>query len=425
MLEHSTEAYQILFPGPAGWELWFAKEGEAELLSSGSGEEFLDFDPSLRGTRVLAQPTARLVALLFSSHATDAQSFVESAQLHAEKEGQAIDHEGIMVEAVLGVPPKTIARIDAPLTKFNQSGRTGSLPDLIVPAATTLPLARNSVAIWCELGTLLIAFERHGRVIYYDKLSGPGPGIVDEVHRLALQLEGSHLIEKPETLLIWEELPLVTFHEGHPEGIPLETLGPFAELFRHRFEEKLQVRVEVAPRPAPLRVAGGHTLRPLWFRERQVERNAEIRKRRRVVVASIVLGIVGFVASVIFLTHYFQVRELQSQISAIRPRVDRIEAIRARWTEVATGVDPDASLLETWMNLFNLPGIASIKVEKLNISRTEISITGNAAGTSQVLGFIEELTSGEPFTGYTWEYPPPQVNAGGVATFEIKGITQP
>jgi hypothetical protein len=150
-----------------------------------------------------------------------------------------------------------------------------------------------------------------------------------------------------------------------------------------------------------------------------------IRKRRRVVVASIVLGIVGFVASVIFLTHYFQVRELQSQISAIRPRVDRIEAIRARWTEVATGVDPDASLLETWMNLFNLPGIASIKVEKLNISRTEITITGNAAGTSQVLGFIEELTSGEPFTGYTWEYPPPQVNADGVATFEIKGITQP
>jgi hypothetical protein len=228
MPENPTEAYQILFPGPAGWELWFVKGGEAQLLSSGSGEEVLQFDASLRAIRVLAQPTAHQVALLFSSHAADPQTLAQSAQLYAEKQGQAIDHEGIMVEAVVGSPPKTVARIDAPLSKFNQSGITVLMPDLIVPAATMLPLTRNSIAIWIELGTLIVAFEGAGKVIYYDKLGGTGPGLADEVHRLALQLEGTRLIERPQVLSLWADLP---------PGF---------------FEEKLQVKAEIAPRPSPI-----------------------------------------------------------------------------------------------------------------------------------------------------------------------------
>lgn len=400
MPENPTEAYQILFPGPAGWELWFVKGGEAQLLSSGSGEEVLEFDASLRAIRVLAQPTAHQVALLFSSHAADSQTLAQSAQLYAEKQGQAIDHEGIMVEAVLGSPPKTVARIDAPLSKFNQSGITVLMPDLIVPAATMLPLTRNSIAIWIELGTLIVAFEGAGKVIYYDKLGGTGPGLADEVHRLALQLEGTRLIERPQVLSLWADLP---------PGF---------------FEEKLQVKAEIAPRPSPLLMSGHNTLQPLWFREGQDRTKAGIRKKRQVLVASIVLGIVGFICAVIFLTQFFQVKELQGQIAAIRPQVDRIEAIRARWKEVSTGVDPDASLLETWMNLFNLQSIVSIKIEKLEITRMEITVTGNASGSSQALGFIEELTSGPSFQGYTWEYQPPQVGPSGVATFEIKGIIQ-
>jgi hypothetical protein len=303
-----------------------------------------------------------------------------------------------MVEAVFGTPPNTVARIDAPLSKLNQSGIAISTPDIIVPAAVILPLKKNSIAIWNELGNTVVAFERDGTVIYYDKLAGSGAGLADEVYRLIAQLGGDRLINRPEVLSIWSEVP------------------------KEFFEAKLQLNAENDSRPPPTRVSANHTLRPFWYREDEIRRNSKIRKKRRSLAVVTFLGVVGFVLSVFFLTRYFQVQSLKTQIAAIKPQVDRIESIKAQWNEVSTGVDPDASFLETWMDIFNLHSISSIKIEKLNITRKEVGIIGNAAGASQALEFIEELTSSQLFQAYTWEYQPPEMSAGGFATFEIKGI---
>jgi hypothetical protein len=398
MVGNSTDTYQILFPGALGWELWLVNAGESSLLSSQTAEESIDFDPTIRAIRVLAQPIAFQVALPFVSNATDFKTLVQSAHLHVEKQGQGFDEEGIMVEAVFGTPPSTVARIDAPLSKLNRSGLAISTPDIIVPAATTMPLRRNSIAIWNELGNAVFAFERNGTVIYYDKLGGSSAGFPDEVYRLMVQLEGSQLINKPEVLSLWGEIP------------------------RGLFESKLQLKTEYEQRPSPTQISGNNTLRPLWFREDVLRRQSMGRKKRQRFWAVSVLGTLGFILSVFLLTKHFQIRNLKHQIAILKPGFDRIESIKTRWNEVSTGVDPDASFLEIWMNIFNLQSISSIKIESLNINRAEIAIIGNSAGASQALGFIEELTTSELFQTYAWEYQPPAMSAGGFATFEIKGI---
>lgn len=398
MIGNSTDAYQILFPGPLNWELWLVKNGESILLSSKVAEDVLDFDLSIRAVRVLAQPTSHQVALPFVSSATDAGSLVQSAHLYVEKQGQGFDEKGIMVETVFGVAPATVARIDAPLSKLNRSGIAISTPDIIVPAATTMPLARNSIAIWKELDSVVVAFERDGKVIYYDKLGGAGSGFPDEVNRLMVQLEGGLLINKPELLNIWGEIP---------KGL---------------FEQGLSVSIKYEPRPSPSRISGVHTMRPLWFREDEDLRRKRLGKKRLTIVVSVFIGILGFVSSILLLTRHFQIAELKRQIAVLKPEVDRIESIRERWDIVSTGVDPDASFLEVWMNIVNLQSISEIKIERLSINRTDLVIIGNAAGASSALGFIEELVNSDLFQDYTWDYQPPTMSSGGFASFEIKGV---
>ncbi|MDF1852300.1 MAG: hypothetical protein P1U85_15785 [Verrucomicrobiales bacterium] len=84
-------------------------------------------------------------------------------------------------------------------------------------------------------------------------------------------------------------------------------------------------------------------------------------------------------------------------------------------------MDPDSSFLEVWMNIFSLESIASVKIERMRISRAEIELMGNAEEASQALEFIEELSTSDMFQGYAWEFHPPNIAAGGAATFEIKG----
>jgi hypothetical protein len=124
----------------------------------------------------------------------------------------------------------------------------------------------------------------------------------------------------------------------------------------------------------------------------------------------------------LLLTRHFQIAELKRQIAVLNPEVDRIESIRERWDIVSTGVDPDASFLEVWMNIVNLQSISEIKIERLSINRTDLVIIGNAAGAPSALGFIEELVNSDLFQDYTWDYQPPTMSSGGFASFEIKGV---
>lgn len=394
---NSIDVYEIIFPGADAWEHWLFRDGEASLTSKTPAGESLDFDPSIRSLRVFAQPSTYQISLPFASNAADPGSLVQSAHLHVEKQGSSYDQEGIMVEAIFGQPPNTVARIDVPLTKHGRSGQTTSLPDLVVPAATLLPLERNSITIWNELGNAIVAFERDGKVVYYDRLGSRDSNLVDEVYHLMTQLSGVGLIHSPERLSLWGDIP---------KGL---------------FERKIQLPAEYGPRPAPGKLPGRNTLSPLWFRQGRSLRVSQHRDKRRVLVLLSVLGIVGFILAIVFLIRFAQVKSLRNQIALIKPTVDRIESIRSRWDEVATGVDPDSSFLEIWKDIFSLQHISSIKVEHLIINRSEIQITGNAASASQALDFIDEITTSDLFNSYDWEYQPPVMTAGGLATFDIKG----
>jgi hypothetical protein len=398
MIGISTDAYQILFPGPLNWELWLVRNGESSLLSTGVAEGVLDFDPSLRVLRVLAQPTTFQVAMPFVSSAMDSATLVQSAQLHVEKQGHGFDDLGIMVETIYGSPPRTVARIDAPYAKLNRSGVAISTPDVIVPAATTMPLRKNSIAIWNELGNAVVAFERDGAVIYYDKLGGAVGDFPDEIHRMIMQLEGGRLINPPELLCIWGDNP------------------------GWKFDDKFHIATSCEPRPSPTCVTGVSTLRPLWYREDELRRRVNGRKKRRLLASALILGLCVFATSVYLLTRLIQVSDLNRQIELLTPEVARIESIRSRWNEVAPGIDPDSSILETWMHIFNLKSISGIKIENLSINGSEIVILGNSTVASLALEFIEELVSSDTFNAYHWEYSPPEMSSGGYARFEIKGV---
>lgn len=395
MSSNSNYDCQIWFPGPACWELWVSEKGHVEKRAERAPGETLDFDPRANGTRVLALPTSHQVAFPFLSNAMDFTSLQQTAQLHIERQGPGFDADGIMVEPVTGDPPKTIARIDSPLQKANNEFDC-DLPELIVPAPAIVPLKRNSASIWQELGDTVVAFERNGKTIFYDKLSG-GESIVDELNRLQFQLMTEGLILETERLSVWDERYLRPF-ENHELFFGLDS------------------------RPAPFLQSLNYSMKPLWFREETARKEALLRKKRVSLLVTLgvcALAVSGFLLLVI---NVLAVNKLKGELAVLEPEANRVTAIQSRWAEVETAVDPEKSYLETWRNLFSLQGIRGVEISKIDIGREGIELQGSSGSAKLALKFIEDVTGNTDLATYNWEYNPPEIDRDGAAKFELKGL---
>ncbi|MDF1816136.1 MAG: hypothetical protein P1V20_28300 [Verrucomicrobiales bacterium] len=389
---------QIWFPGPDGWELWLIENGGVGMIKRRSVGQELEFEPSAKSLRVLALPATHTVAFPFVSNALDGEDLAQTARMYVERQGSGFDAAGVMLEPVFGEPPGTVVRVDAPLVKRNQECGCNLVPHIVVPAATLLPLPAKSVAVWRELGNFVAAFERDGKTMFYDLLTEKGPSVMAELDRIEFQLMSDGLIASPERLVVWSAELDSCFAGGY---------------------SKLVIPTE---RPAPRLLHTGNTLRPQWYRA-EAERVADSKKRkRRKWFVSTGVGFAVVLLLISLMVNQFRVKEMEREIDKLAPVVERVKAMKSKWSEVATGVDPDASCLEVWMNVFSLPGIGVVQIDRFGISRDKIEITGTAKSASHALQFIDEIMTKQDLSGYQWVNQPPGIKKDGSAKFEIQGI---
>ncbi|MDF1816001.1 MAG: hypothetical protein P1V20_27620 [Verrucomicrobiales bacterium] len=385
---------QILFPGAESWELWCRERGQISKVSTFGPDETPGFQIGKKSIRILALPVSHQVAFPFLSNAMDSDGLVQTARMHIERQGAGFDSEGILVEPVFGDPPNTVARIDAPVQKMNYEPN-GSLPDIVVPAATILPLPKRSIAIWEELGDSVIAFEKNGKTIYYDKLS-KGRSTGAELNRLQYQLLGGNLIDMPESLSIWGE----------------------------RFREELQAHplfAGIDERPAPANVCRDYSMKPAWFRNEAVRIEQKDRKTKRNILVSVFAVCLVVVGAAALTVNFIEMRKLNKELAKLAPSAARISTIKGRWEEIATAVDPGQSYLETWRSIFSLPAINGVEITKLDISREGIEIIGKSKNPKLALKFIDDVRNHSDLSEFEWEYKPPEIDRTGTAEFELKG----
>lgn len=300
MGETSQIDCQIWFPGDSTWELWRVRAGKsAEILKTAEVGEVLLFERkrSLRELKVLALPVENSISFPFISTAADSDDFQLSAKIFVEKQKLDLDSSSVLVEPVAGSPPKTVARIDAYLDRdANYKNRVDcgqTLPDLIVPSALLQPLKKRSITLRQELGQTVVIFERNGRVIHYDLLTGKGDELFSELLGLQQGLEAKQLIAPTIEYRLWSDTHIDAFEEEFDKFDGLETA------------------------PTPRLRSDHYTMDPGWVREQKQQRASVRSKQFKLRAVSVMLGILGLILIGAFAIQHIRAESLKGQIAEL------------------------------------------------------------------------------------------------------------
>ncbi len=389
---------QLLFPGAASWERWAVVPGrDPELLErpeTGESEGFR----SGEGLCLLALPGLVVESVPFVTSAPDPQSLFSSAHHFLEQRQVGGDPDEAGVQIVAGRPPRSLARIDVPLQYAPKKPFEGINADVVVAAPALMALEPRSLALWTEFGETVAAFERNGHCAYYSIISG---GSIEEIaarlRETILRLQGQGVIESVSSIQVWNDLDA------------------------SRLEEILSIRTVPGERPAPARFSGTSILRPVWFREEELARNAE-KKRRRGTPWSTVGGAValGVLAALFSLTD-MQHRREANRIAEIAPDAARVRNFQARWAELARAVDRDAFVLEIWRKVLSVPASSSVSLHRMEITREGVSLFGETESASEAFRFMDELARHSALSAFVWDFPVPEIREDGRAVFHLHG----
>ena len=205
----------MLFPGETAWELW--RGGADEPLDLHHRFEASDQAAFQRSTRNSAAPDRRVVALPVHSvialpmwvtvPGESENEIRQAAELQLERTGLRARNEPQGVDF-------TLIEQDQSRSLILAQGLTDRSPTLAeqsklatdhVPSPFLLPLPPNHLTIWRELGRLVTAITRQGRVVFFDTLSAPelDHEALQEIHRMAAQLSLLDMLNTIEGVMLW------------------------------------------------------------------------------------------------------------------------------------------------------------------------------------------------------------------------------
>ncbi len=389
----------IWFPGESSWEQWFVVPGREPQLIGGASAADRSFALNARGRRFLALPVSSVVALPLLSNATDTDGLEATARMQAERSGIAADLEGVGFEVLTGTPRNTLLRVDAPV-QGSHVWEGVVFPDQVCASAAMLPWTGDTVAVWRELGKLVVAFTRNGRLIYFDQLSVSGVGAEcgNEIQRLLFQLNCQGIELRPEVLDLWTA--------GGDPAVLQNSTG---------------LAVRQGKRPAPI-AQNRSSMTPGWLRQHQLvsARRKVIRKRLSVMAAAAMM-VVGALTAMGVVESIRQ-RQLLEQIGELSPIASRVENMKAQWLEVAPAVDRDATPLEVLKALQSTPGASGVNLSRVEIDEEKVVIEGESPTTKAAFQFLDEISISEAVAEYGWEFDQPEIQANGAATFKLEGV---
>lgn len=390
---------QVWFPGPDSWELWFIDGWKrVDLLGTCDDARFLAFEKR-SGARILALPSNRLHSRFFCSASSSESGLRRDALSFLKQDRTGGDLAGLGVQPLFGLPPRAFGRIDLLRIDCRPVPFPEELePDVIVPAASLLPLPTRSVSIWKELGEDVVGFERNGLTAsYFDPRRRKEPQYTRFLRRLIREQESEAVVERVRSIHLWNG-------EDH---LP--------------FEEFLGIPIRQGRRPEPTNIRGAIGVSPPAIRDRQI-RKKKLADR----VRNLSLSISGVVllAVTLIVVHSIsgaQTEQQRKRLADLEAQAQMVRSYQARWDELSPAVDRNASVLEVWRQIISIPGSRQIEVNRLAVATNEIRLSCLAEDMPTARRFIDDITIDRNFAGYSWTRREPELQSDGTILFELKG----
>lgn len=390
---------QVWFPGPESWELWFIDGWKrVDLLGTCDDARFLAFEKR-GGTRILALPSNRLQSRFFCSASSSETRLRRDAISFLKQDGTGGDLAGLGVQPLFGLPPRAFGRIDIPRVDCLPIPFAEDLePDVIVPAASLLPLPTRSVSIWKELGEDVVGFERNGLTAsYFDPRKRKEPQFTRFLRKLIREQESEEVVERVRSVHLWND-------EDH---LP--------------FEEFLGIPIRLGRRPEPTNIRGAFGIRPSEIRDRQFRKRKKNERIRNLSLA--ISGLVLFASALVVIDSISgaQTEQQRKRLADLEAQAQVVRSYQTRWDELSPAVDRNASVLEAWRQLISIPGSEQIEVNRLTVANDEIRLSCLAENLTVARRFMDDVTGDRNFVDYSWFRGEPELQTDGTFLFELKG----
>lgn len=270
-------------------------------------------------------------------------------------------------------------------------------------APNFLPLPRNHLVLWRELGRWVAIATRKGKPAYFQALNSTelNADAMLELKCLLLQLHSQGVIEELSGIVVW--------------GRQLTDEG------RAHLESELEMSVLVEERPHPLLPEKGLDLLPNLVAENRETASKRQKIRNWISAAALfyILLLAGFAAFYFWKSR--EVEDLQANVDTLSDEVGWIEPTAGRWNALEDAINIERFPLELFLRVLQDMPDEGVRVLDYDVNTNRILLKGEAVNRSMANRYVSKLKANKSLSDYEWTYPPFKMDKTGIVTFELKG----
>ncbi len=349
------------------------------------------------------------------------------------EEQPAVAASALAIFSVQAVPHERMEPFGEPLAAIGRWPERVSLHIALI--AGTVPEARQSsyepgtegcaLLLTREAGRTIVGILERGRLVFAQSLLpvGDDPDRADEAEPGAVgNLAAVAALERElPSLLLGAEL------EGVPTGFQRVWLDSRLAGWQRAVEQSVRLPVALLPALPPAvtilpPAAIGDLSPPGWARARQRQLRAARLRQRLKWAAGIYVGLIVLaLADLAWLR--WRGRQIDRDVAASVPRVERIRAARARWNALAPAVDQRQSVVEMLEQIRQSLPPGDVRLTLLDLSRLRnpatLTIEGEAPNYATAVELNEKLQARPELRGFRFASEPPANLPNGRARFRI------
>lgn len=406
-MKHPPKGEVVLcFPGAVHWELW-TSDGSGGLMHDRVGKgNHADSPAAFKGVTHYAFPVSGVLCSPFWAASEDDSLLPDLVDLRLETQGLRVD------------PGMGARHFDFSL--LDRDHNRSLLQPIIVPdnrpvilpkgdadvfdiTPNYLPLPRQHLVLWKELGKWVAVATRNGKPVYFQGLTSQeiDDDALLELKCFVLQLHTQGVIDNLSGVIVWDD--------------------DLSEGSRRLLEQELEMPVHAEERPRPLLPE-----EPLDLLPKEVAINRSRTARRQKIRNWVSLAAMLYLAGIAFFAVQFvlkkrKVTTLKTEVAQLQREVGWIEPAAQRWNALEDAVNVDRYPLEMLYRVtLDMPE-TGIRLLDIDITNERIVLKGEGTNVTMVRSYLAKLKNSKLLTDYEWEGPPPKMDKTGVTTFEVTG----
>jgi hypothetical protein len=384
----------LLIPGPEGWEIWASEAGNVFSQSLDDGPLLVsEIEDIPSANLVMGFPVREALAVPFKVPTNDEAMFDDLASMHLEKSGIRVEENAgrltdcFFVDQNDGQSTLLAVVLSAP----EPSTLPSPSPSAFDISARFFPMAKDAITLWRELGRWVFAVSSHGKLTYFQSLSGErlsGETIRDVYLALTqLGLQGVNL--ELRKAVVW-----TSGSSSDPSDDEVQAFG-----------RQLGAEVMVEARPNPLMPESISKLIPADARSEK--RVKDKRQKRKVLIAAVLVLYIGL--ATYFGYQYMQLtnslKKQDAMIGEVRIKHADIALFNADWQQLAAAVDSQRWPLQLlYRTATMIPPKQGLRFKVFEASRERILIQGEASDLKATSSYAEKIR--RSLKDYEWSLPP-------------------